>query len=245
MVCLCGSPQITPPCSAALIWSDNFNDGNYAGWSVIDGTWSATSNALTSGTGLWHHIYYPSTVAYGEWRFDVWVTVDAGSIVSFIALDTSGVGSDIPEDGYQLEFSINGGYIRLYRMSGGSSSVAGIGYTWTTWPAYWEAIVTRDSSGEFNVYLNGTLRITTTQTEHTTSSYFIFCAVNPGLFIDNIEVYDEIITTDDTTGTGTGTGTTSPPPPIPGFPEIAILLGLFTATGTTIFYRRRQSHSKS
>lgn len=65
-----GHPQI----AAAEVWSDDFSDGNYDGWTVANGTWSASSNALiaTEGVGLHEvgNIYFPSNVNYGNFSFD-------------------------------------------------------------------------------------------------------------------------------------------------------------------------------
>ena len=57
--------------AAAVVWSDNFDDGNYDGWTVEDGDYSVTDGALRSeATGdLNNIIWYPSTTAVGTWNF--------------------------------------------------------------------------------------------------------------------------------------------------------------------------------
>ncbi|MHA2406506.1 MAG: hypothetical protein ACXACH_07120, partial [Candidatus Hermodarchaeia archaeon] len=63
---------VSSPCQATLVWSDNFNDGTYSPeWTVFGGSFSATSLQMESGSDLWNYAYRASTVATGEWRFDV------------------------------------------------------------------------------------------------------------------------------------------------------------------------------
>ena len=57
---------------AEVVWSDDFNDGDYDGWGIQRGNWSADNNYLRiSNEG---DIYHPSAVSKGTWSFDVYVT---------------------------------------------------------------------------------------------------------------------------------------------------------------------------
>ena len=38
IILLCISMFMTVPCKASTVWSDNFDDGNYYGWTVMNGT---------------------------------------------------------------------------------------------------------------------------------------------------------------------------------------------------------------
>ena len=41
------------PVSAAVVWSDDFNDGNYDGWTILEGTFDTTISpkySLTCGS---------------------------------------------------------------------------------------------------------------------------------------------------------------------------------------------------
>lgn len=219
------------------VWSDNFNDGTYAPeWTVQEGSYSATNLQLEAGVDVWNWIHHASTVAYGEWRFDVCCETVAGIRVAFLALDTSGVGYQRPNDGYYLEIIPNNDYIRLYRNVGGVASVMG-GYTVVgllNTPL--EVIVTRNTTGYFHVWINGVHQIQAQHNGHTTSVYFIVLMVEGG-YIDNIEVYDEIITEYED-GNGNGSTTTQF---IPGFPAVAITLGIVSALTIGVLYRRRQA----
>ena len=222
------------------VWSDNFNDGTYAPeWTVLRGEFSATNNQLDSlgSSDIINWVSHASSVAEGEWRFDLYTRGDANIRVSFIALDTDSFGTtdQRPNDGYCLRFSSLDEYIRLDRHSGGSATLLD-GYSDTNVAnVLFQVIVTRDSAGNFNVWVNGVHRMEAQSTHHSTSLYFLFQAQNG--YIDNIEVYDEILTHDD--------GTDGTPPPIPGFPAVAIALGVVSALTIGVLYRRRQSPTKS
>ena len=218
-----------------MVWSEDFNTGSLPGdWTVLEGSFTCTNNRLESQTGIWHSAYRASTVAEGEWRFDVHYDQIASMTVAFIAEDTTGPGQEKPQNGYLIQISRFDQAIRLVRHVGGVQSY--MGYHPMTGSNDYSIIVTRDSSGEFNVWIDGTLRITATNTAVTTSAYFLVVIVDPGSWIDNIAVYDEIITIppDDTNGTPTTT------PTIPGFPVIAIAVGIITALTIGVLYRRRQ-----
>jgi hypothetical protein len=183
-------------------------------------------------------------VAEGEWRFDLYYSAVAGARVAFVALDLSGVGLDRPNDGYYIEMSVNGNYVRLYRSVGGSETRIG-GYTDNNLQnELQQVIVNRDADGNFNVWVNGEHRISGQSTHHSTSAYFLVNIVEGG-YIDNIVVYDEIVTQPPTTPTTPTNGTTPPPPGVPGFPAIAIAVGIVSALTVGGLYRRRQHRTQT
>ncbi len=204
------------------VWSDNFNDGNLDGWTVFEGSFSATTLRMESGTDLWNFASHPSTVTTGEWRFTVCVDAIAGPAVAFMATTTSGVGLACPSTCYLIFLSPHGGWIRLYKLESGSQSILG-GYDIDiVLGTVFEVIVTRDSNGQFNVWIDGTHRISAVSTNIESSSYFVV-RFHEGGYIDNIRVYDEILTTTgtetetttDTTTTEDGTFTGWQLPPLP------------------------------
>ncbi|MFW9847197.1 MAG: hypothetical protein ACFFD6_10640, partial [Candidatus Thorarchaeota archaeon] len=72
--------------SAAIVWSDNFNDGNYNDWTVDGGGFTAANGYLEcteSGTGQSSRIHYNSTVNFGSWSFDFFYTRPGAIWVSF------------------------------------------------------------------------------------------------------------------------------------------------------------------
>ncbi|MFW9927709.1 MAG: hypothetical protein ACFFDM_13240 [Candidatus Thorarchaeota archaeon] len=65
-----------PQSAATAVWSDNFDDGNYAGWTITEGTWSVVSGILESedlgfSYGL-QRIWHASSQIEGTWSFDHW-----------------------------------------------------------------------------------------------------------------------------------------------------------------------------
>lgn len=216
------------------VWSDDFNDGNYDGWTVQEGSYSATNNQLEGGSAVWNWIYRASTVAYGEWRFDVCCETVAGVRVAFMALDTSGVGYQRPNDGYYLQFVPYENYIRLYRNVGGTQSwmdgdtVTGLMNTLL------QVIVTRNSTGYFNVTINGVDRLQAQSTHHTSSAYFLILMTEGG-YIDNIEVYSQI-----SDGDGNGNGEGATPIPIEVIAIAGGLVAVIVIIVVVVFVLRRR-----
>ncbi len=63
-----------PSHAVETVWSDDFNDGNYDGWTVVNGTWSASGSMLKAiqdvSWGGYHSITYDSTVRRASRIFD-------------------------------------------------------------------------------------------------------------------------------------------------------------------------------
>jgi hypothetical protein len=84
------------PASASIGWADDFNDGNYDGWTInglyapVVGDWSITTGKadivdgelIFTGEQIFRNFSYAiheSTVEYGSWSFDVKVRPISGS----------------------------------------------------------------------------------------------------------------------------------------------------------------------
>ena len=233
------------------VWSDNFDDGTFAPeWTEIEGTFTIIQNRLWSYMGAYCWISHASAVAEGEWRFDL--LVSTGEIrVSFIALDTDMFGMDHsrPNNGYCIQFAAgaegsgSGGSVLLYQFSDGTATVIDWYSDSNLQHQEQQVIVTRDSVGVFNIFVNGAHKFQAQDTQHSTSLYFLVL-LNYG-YIDNVEVYDLILTQPPDGGNGNDdeNGTT-PPPSIPGFPALAIVVGLVSALTISVLYRRRLSLTK-
>ena len=172
-----------------LVWSDNFNDGTYEPeWTVSGGSFSATTLRMESGTDVWNYAYRTSTVAEGEWHFTVCIDSAIGACVVFMATDIGGVGTSFPNTGYLINFNPFDGWIRLYRHQSGSHSMGSYPVTIMMGTVF-DVEVTRNSTGNFDVYIDDVLRISAQSTHIDTSSYFAirFCE---GGYIDNIGVYE-------------------------------------------------------
>jgi hypothetical protein len=226
----------TSTSSATVVWQDDFNDGDFDLWTIDYGDFGITGNALeATGAVGWNFIRHPSTVAYGSWSFDVLAepAPDNHSYVYIIA----GIGDALPN--YRLciwtdPFSTGGTVyttgpgVSLLKQPGAietTTSIAG----WVTDYSFvgtWHSInVTRDSNGLFTIRVDGTTRITITDNELATSTHFRFGAQENSA-IDNIIVSDF------------PSGSTNTPPPIPGFPLLAILIGVPLAISISVLRRR-------
>lgn len=247
LLCVCSAlGGFTVVEGQAPVWSDNFDDGTFAPeWTAIEGTFTVIQNRLWSYIGAYCWISHASAVAEGEWRFDLMVST--GDIrVSFIALDTDmfGIDHSRPNNGYCIQFSAgvagsgSDGSVLLYRFSDGNATLMDWYSDTNLQNQEQQVIVTRDSAGVFNVFVNGAHKFQVQATQHSTSLYFLVL-LNYG-YIDNIEVYDQILTQPPDGGNGNDNGTT-PPPPIPGFPAVAIAVGTISALTIGVLYRRRQS----
>ncbi|MFX1299351.1 MAG: hypothetical protein ACFFAL_00875 [Promethearchaeota archaeon] len=208
-LCLLFSLMLNVPgCIANGAWDDDFDDSDYFGWTVLNGTYSALNQVLeANGTSIneWHNIYHESSVAYGFWSFDILANDTGGGLnfilVSFLADELAPPQANWlnPNNGYTLELNSRDRFIELIPWTGGSPDTQ-IGH-WDA-PALlgWQHVnITRNSDGLFNVYINGTLRIEGTDNTYTTSSFFGWCSKRQ-IALDNIIVNELVII---------------PPPPIP------------------------------
>jgi hypothetical protein len=58
-------------CNAEIVWSDDFDDGTYDGWTVGEGSFSASEYMLEATGEFPNNIYHESSVITGTWSFDV------------------------------------------------------------------------------------------------------------------------------------------------------------------------------
>ena len=217
--------------SAAVVWSDNFDDGNYDGWTVEDGAYSVTNEALRSGaTGDYYDIiWHPSTTAVGTWNFSFMyqVSVNAHYLIMFMSVNQT-VSANL-QAGYGIEISEESGSdprIRLIKQDGNY-----LGISTLVLPATYEVLqgtwtdfaVSRNSTGGLNVWINGTHTWEVVNVEHDTSEMFVYYTYTDvtgveGGSLDNIVVDDIPISpytpepTDTTTPSETPTGPGTPEP---------------------------------
>jgi hypothetical protein len=193
------------PVSADVVWSDNFNDGNYDGWTIYgynftyypptpaDGEFSAADNTLKATGPVYNYAAHPSSVAYGNWSFSLHVvdTPTPHLIVFFLSSDFSQFLSGI--NGYSLVVYMDGTF-RLMRHDGMPPLVEVGSYEAPGEISGWQdIIVTRNDSGQFCVYINGTVRIEEEDSTYTTSDDFCFAAES-GPAIENVVISDPIDT---------------------------------------------------
>jgi hypothetical protein len=216
-------------CYAALVWADDFNDGNLEGWEqngacTADELWLRWNRSISVGIA-----YRDSTIVVGTWKFDLIELAGAGTskVTRVRFIHTNGFS---PWMYYYVELTrdyTNGGTYPVYSLGKGVSgqrtaldSYDGLEGELTT-HHFW---VTRTSAGEMNVYVNGTLVMQAVNNEVDFSTYFHF-ATDRDTAIDNIEIDDEVLLPEVTpTTTGTPTDTSEPPPAIP-MELVVVILG--------------------
>lgn len=199
-------------------WSDNFNDGNYDGWTTVSGTYDASSLKLkvtAMGAGDSHpFIYHQSNTSFGNWSFDVTIVEDVAhtdhAIVSFMSDHASLVNPA------KISFILHWqGDWTLFKETTEVDSFPAL----RGWEHHIRVERARADPYTFNIYHNGTLALSAFALVPPADwGYFGFSA-SIGSSIDNINVEPE---PEDTTTTSTDTTneTTSDPSTTPnGSPE--------------------------
>jgi hypothetical protein len=222
---------------SAEVWSDDFDDGNYDGWTICenpdlfiaDSNWSAADYCLEIVQEDWGIISYPSSVAYGTWSFDFkanesQVTSGAQAEIVFISSNLDG---NEPEDwyGYWVHFAFVSAeedyeFALSLRKGDWSGDTTTVCWNSTSVPvAGWHHIdVTRNTTGSFSVFHNGSLSMQGEDTEYDSSELFAL-QFEQGQMIDNIVIDDEItVTPPTTTPTTPPTSPTTTPPPFDWLP---------------------------
>lgn len=204
---------------ASTVWSDNFDDGDYSGWTITRGGYSAASNLLRGTTTTWNYIEHPSTTVTGTWSFDynfyggedgIWQSTEGDLGIWFIANDHQSGDTTQAQSGYFILFHPHVGAIELWMDPGdeGYNRVLLDSWSPSNFVKWWHVDITRDSDGVFNVYLDNISRIQATDTSYNTSSFFGFLGYNYQE-MDNVEVQDIVVipTTNATASTTTTTTT--------------------------------------
>ena len=190
--------------SAAIDWSDNFDDGNYDGWTVEDGAYSVTDGALTSeATGdLWDIIWHPSTTAVGTWNFSfMYDVVDDLAVYIIMVMSVNQTIDMNVQAGYGIKITHELGLdptLSLIKQDGTYVSIGnmvlpfGVADLHGTWTDF---AVSRNSTGGFNVWINGTHMWEVVNVEHDTSEMFVYYTYTDivgveGGHLDNIVVDD-------------------------------------------------------
>ena len=226
-------------CNAAIVWSDDFNDGDYSGWTVHSGAFAAENYMLESlestvdppEEGWINIISHESSVVVGTWSFDILCRenfivqgfTERVFEIQFIAPSTDFLNHSCYSFGVWQ--SMTGALLASFTLTKWVDGVRDTDKT-KSFPNSnfngWTHIdITRNTTGHMDVYINETLRLSTQDTELDTSNYFIIGAISNLwlVAVDNITVNDVPLTTTTSTPTPTPTPTSSPtttdtsPPP--------------------------------
>lgn len=182
-----------------MVWSDSFDDGDYDGWTVTNGLFSAEENTLkavsegsieryqsiSEGSNV---IAHPSTVATGTWSFDVYVTSEGGGEILFMTASNRTYVIDITSDTI---------YLRRRGIDGEGRRVGGkmLDFPYIVRDPFsgWQHIdVTREENGRIRVYHEGKWATGAYDTLLKTSQNFLYIAPSPGIALDNIVVSNTI-----------------------------------------------------
>ena len=178
---------------ASVVWSDDFSDGNYDGWTVNRGGYSAVDGAMRGTTSTFNWAHHSSTTATGTWTFDFYFRGTNGMVVWFICNNLVVGDYNRPKDGYGVEITLpydeDYPLLRLWKNVADSESVLDLYDFAMDATGWWHFEITRDATNEIKIYLNDTLRLSTTDSAHSSSSYFYLHGFNTQA-IDNIIVDD-------------------------------------------------------
>ena len=177
--------------SADVGWDDDFDDGDYDGWTVMWGNFSAANHYLectgineTSGRSL---IIHESNVTTGTWSLDCYLSDEYHEMFVVPHRDN--------ETLWHSCLYLMSSYINLYIREGISWDQKGYWYSKFMFNETWTHIdLTVDEDMIFDVFVNGIHRIHYDNASHLTGDYgyFVFESEFEGQAIDNIVVSDTI-----------------------------------------------------
>ena len=243
------------PVSGSIAWSDDFNDGNYDGWTItgfygpVVGDWGETAGKADivndelwfTGNQIFRNFSYAiheSSVAYGNWSFDVKVKpiYNSSNHTHIYFIDPRP-----PDDLPKISSTFSGYDILIYSapwtidvpdwmkpaddtapsfllVERPGVSILGT-YSVDEINGSYHFDVTRDETGRFKVYINGTLRIEAVDNTYTTAQSF-YLTSESGIGYDNIVVRDDVIIPEEPTTTSE-----TPTPTESGF-DLVLLGGI-------------------
>jgi hypothetical protein len=188
-----------------------YYDAGAGNFTAADKTLKVNGSETTWELQYMNIAYINHSVNYGTWSFDLYMvdTPGAECVIHLISdhYNPNQAISTIPGPGMNhsyafvmLTHDIGPAYpqptISLWKIVGSSHSILGnylVGpssYIWTNCWTHFD--ITRNSTGYFNIYVNGTLRISIQDTVFPISGYFAFEAQS-GWAIDNVLIYDYIV----------------------------------------------------
>jgi hypothetical protein len=189
------SPEMQPVATnapAAVVWSDDFADGNMDGWDTWeyfggDVNFTVVDGIVYSGGDGINMASHPSAVAYGTWSFDVLIGGYQVSGINFIN-DPDGIG-------YGLRFAIES------HQGIGQSSIQLVkdypevllGHKVMNPSGWHNMIVTRDNTGYMCVYADAELIIEAVDNSGTSSVDFLLVfEESADCGFDNVSVSDSV-----------------------------------------------------
>lgn len=228
------SPLIVPT-YGATIWSESFDGPALNGWTTfglnmtgdvpveVPANYSLDDHNLRFTGEFETHAYHASAVSFGNWSFDV-DAVDSELNHFYVAFMSAGIMNpdDLPASipaqyGLMIVTGTFGSFDNefvFFRRAAGSPDLAQVldRYAVSDLSGWYHIRVSRDSSGNADVFINGTHRMEGLANMAVTSEYFAFTGA-PGPAIDNIVVEDAATMTTTPTTPTTSTQVTGLPNP--------------------------------
>ncbi len=211
---LCSAAWCNLASAAEHDWSDDFEDDNYDGWTIIQGDFDVVDGNLvgtTNGPADSHcSIYHESNVSMGTWSFDVYIPLALAALwipIAFMAESPT----HLADVYYVVEFYNTQMY--LSRYNGLSQSIVGnYDFPGGTHCGLHHIQVVRNETNYLYLYHNGTVVIEGLSLVPLLEwNYFVFYSFLDGsaAWIDNVNVTEYVVSTDTTTTTSTGSTTES------------------------------------
>lgn len=104
LILLCSFFMGPITCDAAILWSDDFDDGNYDGWTVALGNYSISDNTLHADGEGWNRIIHSSTVARGTWSLDLYIPDEGWCDILCVVDSLNPEYNQSPIHGFGLSF---------------------------------------------------------------------------------------------------------------------------------------------
>jgi hypothetical protein len=180
----------TPDPALSIVWSDDFEDGDFAGWEEYGSTgfYYVDAGALMVGPDSAGDIVHRTEVAHGTWSFDVFISDQ------LMAQNRIGVMYD--EGGaYGLGILIKtkqNTVINYFQQKSGVESVVGTFEMEEQLSGWHHFDITRDEAGYSTVYLNGEPTLEHAD-ELSITPYWFYFSGPVGSGLDNVIVRDIVI----------------------------------------------------
>jgi hypothetical protein len=112
--------SLLPHSTAAVVWSDNFDDGDYGGWTVALGDWRVDTNGYYLENyyvdTIYHRISHQINETTGMWSFDYYHPDHHGGEHATVYFLTN--GTDTPDENFGYGLRMREYTIYLLKIHG-------------------------------------------------------------------------------------------------------------------------------
>jgi hypothetical protein len=180
------------PCTpdSSIVWSDDFDDGDFEGWGTdYEHVISVSEGMLSFGPDRGGEVYHQNDISFGTWSFDVFLPDDFGGSYQIVLN-----ANEMFSSHFGIKISgIPKTNVKLYTDDYGDYVVEG---TWiakenlTGWNRF---EVTRDDQFNTNVFINGELILESRIGKDFTPAWFYVSGPPVGPILDNVVVHSKVI----------------------------------------------------